>query len=72
LRAGSERQRRLRRIFGIPLLLAVATVIGLFAALVGQGVWHLLAWILLSIPIAVAARYLLGAPRGARAKGEGA
>jgi hypothetical protein len=72
LQTASERQRRLRRVFGIPVLLAVATMIGLVAALVGQGFWHLLAWTLLSIPIAVAARYLIRAPRAVRPKGEGA
>lgn len=44
-----------RRVFGVPLLLAFATVFGLLAALLGQGFWHLLSWITLSIPIAVVA-----------------
>jgi uncharacterized protein involved in cysteine biosynthesis len=44
-----------RRVFGIPLLLAVAIVFGLVAALLGQGLWHVVSWIMLSIPIAVVA-----------------
>ena len=44
-----------RRVFGIPLLLAAITVFGLLAALLGHGLWHVLSWIALSIPIVVIA-----------------
>jgi hypothetical protein len=52
------RDPRLRRVFGMPLLLGLATVAGLLSALLGQGVWHVLSWILLSLPIAVVAWHL--------------
>ena len=42
---------------GLYLWLAIATVLGLLAALLGQGLWHVLSWIALSIPIAVVAWY---------------
>jgi hypothetical protein len=48
------RRELVRRVFGIPLLLAVATLAGLLAALLGQGgLWHVLAWIMLGIPLAL-------------------
>jgi uncharacterized protein involved in cysteine biosynthesis len=50
-----RRDPLLRRVFGIPLLLAAAVIFGLVAALLGQGLWHVVSWIMLSIPIAVVA-----------------
>jgi hypothetical protein len=50
-----RRDTLFRRVFGIPLLLAMATITGLLVALLGQGSWHALSWILLSLPIVVAA-----------------
>ncbi|TWT14797.1 DUF4175 domain-containing protein [Reyranella sp. CPCC 100927] len=43
------------RVFGVPLLLAVATVIGLISALLADGVWDALSWITLALPMVVAA-----------------
>jgi hypothetical protein len=52
------------RVFGIPALLALATLFGLLSALLGQGgVWHVLAWIALCIPLAVLARHLVRCAR---------
>ncbi len=45
----------LRRVFGVPLLLAVATVIGLVSALLADGIWDALSWITLALPMVVAA-----------------
>jgi hypothetical protein len=42
---------RTGRIFGAPILLAALTVFGLLAALLGEGWWHALAWLALSIPL---------------------
>jgi hypothetical protein len=47
----SGRFRRTGRIFGAPVLIAVLTVFGLLAALLGEGRWHALAWLALSIPL---------------------
>jgi hypothetical protein len=52
-----RRDPLLRRVFGFPLLLAFATIVGLLSALLGQGFWHVLSWFMLSIPIAVVAWY---------------
>jgi hypothetical protein len=47
------------RVFGVPALLALLTLFGLLSALLGQGgVWHVLAWIALCIPLAVLAWHL--------------
>jgi hypothetical protein len=57
--ASAPRDSLLYRVFGIPLLLALATIFGLLAALLGQDFWHVLSWIMLSIPIAVIAWHVL-------------
>jgi hypothetical protein len=42
-----------RRVWRIPLLLALFILFGLLSALLGTGVWHILAWIALAIPLAI-------------------
>jgi hypothetical protein len=52
------------RVFGVPALLALATMFGLLAALLGQGgIWHVLAWIVLCIPLAILAWHLVRCAR---------
>jgi hypothetical protein len=46
------------RIFGYPLLLGVATTIGLVSALVGDDAWDVLSWLALGSPVAVICWYL--------------
>jgi hypothetical protein len=41
-------------VWRIPTALAVLTMFGLLAALLGTGVWHWLAWLMLAVPILVA------------------
>ena len=48
---GSSGQRSLMRIFRWPLLLAVATLIGLLSALIGDGLWDGISWTLLVLPV---------------------
>lgn len=45
------------RIWAAPLALAALTLFGLLAALLGTGTWHVLAWIALTIPVAVTAYF---------------
>ncbi|TXL73087.1 hypothetical protein FHP25_22645 [Vineibacter terrae] len=45
----------LQRIFGVPLLLATVTVIGLVSALLDDGFWDALSWATLALPMLVAA-----------------
>lgn len=51
---GAQMHRRtFRRLFEIPIVLAVITIAGLLSALLGDGIWNVLSWIALSIPLAV-------------------
>lgn len=43
----------LRRVFGMPAALAVASAIGLLSALFGDGLWDWLSWGALGSPVAV-------------------
>ncbi len=45
------------QIWAMPLLLAVLTVIGLVAALLGDGVWDLVSAVTLGAPVAAALWY---------------
>ena len=51
MKVTNGRSRRTRRTFGAPILLAALTVFGLLAALLGEGEWHAVAWLALSIPL---------------------
>ena len=37
----------LGRVFGVPLILAVASIVGLISALVGDDIWDVLSWLTL-------------------------
>lgn len=51
-----RRQRQtLWQIFAIPTVLGVLSVIGLISALVGDGIWDGLSWLLLAIPVVLCA-----------------
>ncbi|CAM3794491.1 hypothetical protein CCOS865_00509 [Pseudomonas reidholzensis] len=47
-----------RRIFAWPALIAALGVVGLFAALLGDGGWDGLAWLALGVPAVLAIRGL--------------
>lgn len=52
--AGALMHRRsFREIFEVPVILAVIIIAGLLSALLGDGIWKVLSWIALSIPLAV-------------------
>ena len=44
------------RLWGIPILLAILSLFGLIAALLGDGLWDLLGWIALSVPLILVIR----------------
>lgn len=56
--------RPLSRIFAMPALLAVASVVGLLCALLGDGPWDAMSWAGLGLVVAVAAWYGRPRPRG--------
>lgn len=47
------RQSSFWKVFGIPLGIGVLCAAGLFAALLGDGVWDSLSWVGLGIPAAI-------------------
>lgn len=49
--------RFLRR-WGKPLLMALLTIFGLLSALLGSGIWQMLSWITLSLPLLTLAKYI--------------
>ena len=65
-------QNSLRQIFAMPAAVALATVLGLLAALVGDGAWDAVSWVTLGLAVALSAWY--GLPwrrshqRGAQAR----
>ncbi|MGF6394890.1 hypothetical protein [Pseudomonas plecoglossicida] len=54
----SHRSQTTWRIFAWPLLIALLGAVGLFAALLGDGGWDMLAWVGLGIPALLGARAL--------------
>lgn len=52
------------RIFAWPLLIALLGAAGLFAALLGDGAWDVLAWVGLGLPTLLSARALFWRRRG--------
>ncbi|MBE2284404.1 MAG: hypothetical protein IAE77_13185 [Prosthecobacter sp.] len=44
--------------WAIPALLALATLTGLLLALVAEGVWDWLAWVLVALPVGVVVRFV--------------
>ena len=55
IRESQSTSRSLRRIWEVPLLLAVLSVAGLVSALVGDDLWDALSWVTLAVPLVVAA-----------------
>jgi hypothetical protein len=51
-------RRTLRQVFAAPLALALVTVVGLVAALAGDGAWDAFSWIALAIPLATLAVFV--------------
>lgn len=52
-----RRHRSTRRIFAIPALIAIVTLTGLVAALLGDGWQDVLSWVGLSIPVITALHF---------------
>lgn len=39
------------KLWGMPILLALLSIFGLIAALLGDGIWDILGWLSLSLPL---------------------
>lgn len=42
-----------RQIWGMPIVIGMLSAVGLFSALVGDGVWDSVSWLALATPVAV-------------------
>jgi len=62
-------RRTLWQIFRWPLALAVTSAVGLVSALVGDGAYDALSWLMLALPCAVVAAALWASGRRGRAQG---
>lgn len=47
-----------RQIWGMPIVLAACSAVGLIAAFLGDGVWDMLSWFALAAPVIVIGWYL--------------
>jgi hypothetical protein len=47
------RHRTLREIFAWPAIIAVLSTVGLMSALLGDGIWDGVSWIVLAVPVAL-------------------
>lgn len=56
-------QRSALRVFAIPVLLGLLSVVGLLSALLGDGAWDALSWLTLGVPCVVIAWYWFGGGR---------
>jgi uncharacterized membrane protein len=45
------------KLWGMPIWMAVVTMLGLIFALIGTGIWHVVSWIALCIPVYVMWKY---------------
>ncbi|MCT2563633.1 hypothetical protein [Chryseobacterium herbae] len=47
------------KLWGMPLLLAFLSLFGLIAALLGDGIWDVLGWLTLSVPLFLIIKHYL-------------
>ena len=52
------RQSSFRKVFGMPLAIGLLSAAGLFSALLDDGVWDILSWIGLGVPVWLSLRGL--------------
>jgi hypothetical protein len=48
------------KVWGIPILLSLITLVGLISAIMGVGIWHYFSWVALSIPVYIMIKYGIG------------
>ena len=53
----------MRQIYRVPALLAAISFIGLVSALIGDGIYDMLSWAALALPLIAIGRFLLRASR---------
>jgi hypothetical protein len=58
----NARGRLFARVYGAPIALAFVGLGGLLSALFGDGIWDVLSWVALTLPLAAAAWFAGRAP----------
>lgn len=48
-----SRDLGLKAVFGVPVIVAILSLFGLIAALIGDGVWDGIGWLTLGVPVGV-------------------
>ena len=51
-----------KKVWGAPLILALISIFGLLAALLGTGIWYVLSWIAMIVPLAIIVKKVWGKP----------
>jgi hypothetical protein len=46
-------RQTIRQIFALPAVIAVLSTVGLLSALLGDGIWDGVSWVVLAVPIAL-------------------
>ena len=52
-------RRTLGQIFAAPILIGVLSIVGLLAALIGDGWWDVVSWLTLTVPVLLYAYFLM-------------
>ena len=60
IRRSPSPARSLWRVFAAPIVITVVSLIGLIAALVGDGVMDVVSWVALGLPVAISAWFYRG------------
>lgn len=47
----AKKNKAPKNVWGMPILLGVLIIAGLLLAIMGTGIWHILAWLTLFIPM---------------------
>lgn len=58
----SNNRRDLTQLWAAPIALGILSAVGLFAALLSDGIGDLLSWVALAMPVAVVVWYMVNSP----------
>lgn len=50
-------RKQMIKLWGMPIILGVLTMVGLISAILGVGFWHYISWLTLSVPLYYSFKY---------------
>lgn len=53
----TEKYNQQVRLWGMPIILGLLTLVGLVSAILGVGFWHYVSWLTLSVPLYYSFKY---------------